>query len=245
MSSSPRKSIEHAQMYEEQYDRPFPKLGITMAGILAFIADVGGKEELDGKSTTEVCEEFIKTRTTSKSYCDQLYHEGNHDGFIQEGNVFVSHAWKYAFLSVVEAMESYRPKNNKPEITVFWFDLFSNNQHGLNKPPPFEWWCKTFMGAIKDIGTIVMVIEPWHDPITLTRSWCLWEIYCCSKSESKFDIAMSAEQQKSFEELMCNDESIFWTCLVASTSNEARRGTRWIRTRSTMLSSVLTEDTKH
>ena len=177
-----------------------------MDGIRAFV----GQHDLEGKSTTEVCDTFIKTKTMGKSYCDQLNDEGNGDKFIKRGNVFVSHAWKYKFLSVVEAMTSYLENHSDPESVVFWFDVFSVNQNGMkDHSPPREWWNNTFKNGIAEIGTTVMVIEPWHDPITLTRAWCLWEVYCCSKSKKEFKVAMSDAEEKSFEESMCNDASVF------------------------------------
>lgn len=62
---------------------------------------------------------------------------------------------------------------------VIWFDLFSNNQHGLDEPPPFEWWCHTFLNAIKTINRTVMIIEPWEDPTPLTRAWFVGYVYTC------------------------------------------------------------------
>jgi hypothetical protein len=75
------------------------------------------------------------------------------------------------FLNVVDAIEQHF--KNETDI-VIWFDLFSNNQHGLNDPPPFEWWCHTFLHAIKNIGRTVMILDPWDAPVALTRAWCLW-----------------------------------------------------------------------
>ena len=92
-------------------------------------------------------------------------------------------------------------------MLLSWFDLFSNNQHDLDKPPPFEWWCDTFMNAIKDIGFVIMVMSPWTDPLILTRCWC-WEIYCATM-KSTFEIAVGNELIKNCTAPPCISEGLF------------------------------------
>ena len=109
---------------------PFPKLGVTLRGFEQFIANAGGEEALRGLTTTQICETYIKgpdKETFSKklSYCEvlQLHNDDN----VGVASVFVSHAWKYEFLDVYDALKTQFPGN--PEVVV-WFDLFSNNQLG-------------------------------------------------------------------------------------------------------------------
>ena len=35
-----------------------------------------------------------------------------------------------------------------------------------------------FKTAVAAFGHTLLVLAPWQDPVVLTRSWCLWEIYC-------------------------------------------------------------------
>ena len=92
-------------------------------------------------------------------------------------------------------------------MNVFiWFDLFANNQH-LAVELDFNWWCGTFKSAIKQFGHTVMVLSPWIDPIPLTRAWCLFEIYCSVITNSKFEVAMSKNEQESFFIAMSDKEN--------------------------------------
>lgn len=52
--------------------RPFPSLGITLGGIDAFVKRCGGRAALEGLTTTDVCEQFVKPQTVTDelSYCD-------------------------------------------------------------------------------------------------------------------------------------------------------------------------------
>jgi hypothetical protein len=46
----------------------------------------------------------------------------------------------------------------------------TNNQHQATSHP-FEWWCTTFRESIKAIGSVLLVMTPWDNPIPLTRVW--------------------------------------------------------------------------
>jgi len=146
----------------------FPKLGVKLyQGIHDFYDRCGSKEDLEGLTTTQVCDLFIKPQTESyqSSYCKML--ESQHHPAIGIATVFISHAWKYRFLDVICALEYHF--RDQPDI-IIWFDLFSNNQHNTNEFD-FDWWCNTFKSAIQQFGHTVMVLAPWSDPIPLTRGW--------------------------------------------------------------------------
>jgi hypothetical protein len=51
-------------------------------------------------------------------------------------------------------------------------DIFVGNQH-LAADLPQAWWSTAFASAIKEIGHTVLVLQPWHAPVPLERSWCL------------------------------------------------------------------------
>ena len=188
--------------------RPFPQLGITMSAIDVFIEAVGGVSKLDGMTTTDVCVNYIvpMTKDLSCSYCDQIKKKAtnpNTDDGVDVANVFVSHAWKYNFLNVVETLR--QAQNDEPKRKFyFWFDLFSNNQHDTSNIP-YEWWEGTFKLAIRRIGKTILIIHPWNNPIPLTRAWCLFEIFCSVDSRSEFDIAMTLDQYKTFLDMLIHD----------------------------------------
>jgi tetratricopeptide (TPR) repeat protein len=108
--------------------------------------------------------------------------------------VFISHAWLFKFLDVVNALEYYF-RNSMD--TIVWFDLFSNNQHiavDLN----FDWWCNTFRSAIQDFGSTLMILAPYDNPIPLTRGWCIFELYCTFITQSSFQVAMCENDSLEF-----------------------------------------------
>lgn len=172
----------------------FPVLGISLSYYEEFFALCGGKAALKNLSTAEVCEKFVKPATASaqSSFCAWL-HAQNHPG-VAPAQVFISHAWSFQFLDVVEALTDHF--ENTPNVVV-WFDLFSNNQH-MNVSKPFEWWCDVFKSNIAAMQHVVMVLAPWHSPVPLKRAWCLFELYCSASTHCRFEIAMSKFQQGEF-----------------------------------------------
>ena len=193
----------------------FPKLGMKCSRFEEFIDKCGGRDALRVKSTTQVCEEYLKPMTVTKgmSYCDILVEDilsnnGNQsDVTVAPASVFISHAWGSNFLEVVDAFTNHLRTSGQPDA-VIWFDLFSNNQHQTSIRP-FEWWCNTFQSAIRDFGHTILVLTPWRDPIPLTRAWCLWEIYSSVVMQARLEIAIIASQQKDFVSALTEDfESI-------------------------------------
>jgi hypothetical protein len=90
-------------------------------------------------TTSDVCRQLILPGTSERqcAYIDLLHGQLSDDGFKATGpaTVFVSHAWRYRFHHVVEAMLDYAADHPH---AYFWFDLFVNNQN-LAAELPQDW----------------------------------------------------------------------------------------------------------
>ena len=131
----------------------------------------------------------------------------------------MSHAWGQQFLDVVAALEDFDLR--KPTPTVFWFDIFSNNQH---KAPnrEFSWWQTVFRDNIGKLKRTLLVLE-WDDPKPLSRAWCLWEMVSTVDTRSEFHVLMSPKNHKSFATALVKDfdNIVFKTCNVDLRSAQA------------------------
>jgi hypothetical protein len=116
------------------------------------------------------------------------------DARVQTATWFVSHPWQIKFLDLVRALEAFFA--DKPGA-ILWMDLISASQHTTFDRPP-EWWQHTFISAIGRMGQVVMVMTPWHNPICLTRAWCLIELYASRSSGSIFGVAFPPSQRVQF-----------------------------------------------
>jgi len=104
--------------------------------------------------------------------------------------------------------------SRQPTPTVFWFDIFSNNQH---KAPnrEFSWWQTVFRDNIGKLKRTLLVLER-DDPKPLSRAWCLWEMVSTVDTRSEFHVLMSPKNHKSFATALVSDFKgiVFKTCNV-------------------------------
>ena len=154
----------------------------------------GGKNALVGMTTTEVNDQALKPLTYYRqvSYCGKL--NDLPGSGVGPAEVFISHAWKYKFLDVVEALQNHL--RGEPNA-IIWFDLFSNNQH-CTPDLDFNWWSSAFKGAIETIGRTVIARTPRNNPLPLKRPWCLLGFYCTIGTRRRFEVAMSEIEYDEF-----------------------------------------------
>ncbi|KAJ3285295.1 hypothetical protein HDU79_007445 [Rhizoclosmatium sp. JEL0117] len=165
---------ERANMLDPNH---FSIKGVSVKYFSSLVDVWGGCSELKGMTTQDICNKFIKPQTESSklSWCADMYlsNDPNLMGQVHDANYFISHAWKYTFLDVVEALTNFVDSNKlDPEATIIWFDLLSNSQHNTSAKD-FTWWTTVFQNAIQKIGSVVLIMQPWDDPIPLTRAWCV------------------------------------------------------------------------
>ena len=87
----------------------FPKCGVLLSFLVdEFIEECGGREALEGLSSEQVCEQFIKPATIADtepcSYCELLQRK-NHNAYRKTAQVFISHAHQKEFLNVINALQ--------------------------------------------------------------------------------------------------------------------------------------------
>ena len=197
--------------------------GVRLSYLKVFVDMCGGRDKLKGKTTDEVMEEYVKppTAKTKLSWCDYLMSEGDGGKYVATAEVFLSHAWKYAFLDVVDAVQRhFKDSGEDPSI---WFDIWSVSQH-KSSSRDFNWWQSTFLNAIGAMGRVLMVMLPWDCPKTLTRVWCIFEAYSCEATQSRFIVTMTEEESKKLVAEICrNPVSLLKTLSsVSCEASEAR-----------------------
>ena len=162
--------------------------------ISAFQAFVEEFKDVETKAltTTAISEQFVKAenRRMGAPYINKYIGMKDKDGkpYVATATVFVSHAWQYQFHEVV--VTAMRQHADEYANTYFWFDLFTNNQHDV-ADKSFEWFCTAFQDMIRSIGSTLLILSPWHDPVLLRRVWCLLEVYNALETSAKLHIQVS------------------------------------------------------
>jgi tetratricopeptide (TPR) repeat protein len=72
-----------------------------------------------------------------------------------------------------------------------------------------------FAELISTIGSVLMVMQPWNAPLTLTRCWCVLELGHCARKKCKFDVAFTAQERVRFLDAIRRDA----TCLFDVIAN--------------------------
>ncbi|KAJ3028850.1 Kinesin light chain 3 [Rhizophlyctis rosea] len=222
-----------------------PLLGVRVSFFETFIADCGGRAALAGLTTAEVCNNFVKPRTKeTQSLCQSRI--TTTPSAVGQAKWFISHCWQYTFLDVVDAIMSFfetvatprtllskTSEKNKYESTIpsvvdlprddpyVWFDLFSLPQH-TRSTIAADWLQTTFMNAIATMGNVLMILTPWNDPITLTRAWCVFELYAAAITKSNFHISLPPSDNALFYKSMSHDTNVYYHATAALDAEQSK-----------------------
>lgn len=64
---------------------------------------------------------------------------------------------------------------------------------------------EAFLDGVREIGHTCLVLAPWHDPIPLTRAWCLWEILSTMRLHASLTVQMVPREALSFAKVWQED----------------------------------------
>ncbi|KAF0719794.1 Aste57867_793 [Aphanomyces stellatus] len=207
-----------------------PVLGLTLRFFKHFVELHGGRDVFQDVTTTAMCKDFVKpfTRAHELSLVEHVrQHVVDGDQYVKPATWFASHAWSYKFLDVVDALtDFFNDQGLDSDNVAVWFCMFNNNQHLVKGTViPFEFWVDSFQSALKAIGNVVMVLSPWNNPTTLTRTWCVFEIYVAVSINARFEVAMGKSQKQAFlQDILVNkvNESV---SVMLSTINSEQSST--------------------
>eukprot|EP01046_Picozoa_sp_COSAG06_P047972 COSAG06_NODE_7080_length_2641_cov_9.481904_2_plen_456_part_00 len=162
------------------------------------------------------------------SYCEYLEKRRQSVGgkkVVGAPTVFFSHAWSYPFQNVVSAMRAFVEAQPEGSSEVFfWFDTFSIDEHASQSRSQ-NWWSTTFEEAIDNIGHTVMMLSPWDNPETLTRSWCLFELLATHRSGKTYSICMGTAERDAFHTALCEHPDSVLEAFAGIDVTTARAGT--------------------
>ncbi|CAK4147952.1 unnamed protein product [Aphanomyces euteiches] len=193
--------------------------GLTLAFVHAFVERCGGRDAFDQLTTADVCSNFVlpTTATTKLSLVDHIAQDPTYgSAYVQPALWFVSHAWSYRFLDVVDALDYFFAENGLDDTTAFWFCLFNNNQHEIqDNERDSSYWFEIFYRSLTSIGNVVMVLSPWKNPETLTRMWCVFEVYASIVANCRFEVALGKTQKEDFLQEIVQEDNAFLRMLAS------------------------------
>ena len=132
---------------------------------------------------------------------DDMKHHGNNGGTKNTGpaQYVLSYAWSYKYIDIVNSLQDFCLTNNlDPEHTYVWMDLLCMNQHRLAQQQDTTTMTTAdseganndengtkqryiqdiFTNQLSKIGNMIVILaEPWKNPLYLNRIWCVFEMY--------------------------------------------------------------------
>jgi hypothetical protein len=117
---------------------------------------------------------------------------------VGKANIFISYTWASQLKELVNTLKSWMKRSFKDEDeTFFWLDFCCVSQyHGEDT---FDTFADSFQKSIETIGEALFLLLPaksdpgvktrklpWEDDrCSLTRIWCIWEIYCIQMNQNQ------------------------------------------------------------
>mmetsp|Transcript_8044 Transcript_8044/g.14344 ORF Transcript_8044/g.14344 Transcript_8044/m.14344 type:complete len:910 (+) Transcript_8044:132-2861(+) len=149
--------------------------GITTAGMLNTIVK---------PLTVEGCSAAARALRKRRTYATWVHPMGDYGSYDRDfgankplasayATEFVSHCWAYTFSMVKDMLEF---GSNADFDAFYWFDLLSVDQHDAPSRP-VSWWDSTFRNCVGSFGKVSLAVNEWAHPMTLSRIWCIWEIF--------------------------------------------------------------------
>jgi hypothetical protein len=147
----------------------FPLVGVTLPFLLQFKAE--WEHIYHNLTTGQMCQVLVRPRTflSKLSVCDALLKSGDPRASTRP-TWFLSHTWSNRFADTIDSALLFFQSLPHDDV-VIWMDVFSVSQH--ETPQLSQWWMRTFRDAISSIGNLLMVMQPWNDPVSMKRAWCV------------------------------------------------------------------------
>lgn len=157
----------------EEAGKATSQLGLTVAGLRAF-SERHGLSGADVRTSQVGSAVQQLTREPQCSLCELLRKDEACRASVGCAHVFVSHAQSCKWLALLDALEAHLQLTGlPPRKTFFWIDIASIRQSNVSEE------VRQIGALVRSIGTVLLVLDPWHAPVCLGRVWCLLEVAHC------------------------------------------------------------------
>jgi hypothetical protein len=66
----------------------------------------------------------------------------------------------------------------------------------------FDFWTASFREAIAGIGKTICLLSPWHDPVPISRAWCLFEIATTVTTGAELQFLLLDHERQRLEDVV-------------------------------------------
>lgn len=148
------------------------------------------------KTMRDICRDIVESQTRNEkcSYCVKLLRQGHRA--IGIANVFISHAWNSTDCNMYESLMQLRYSNPN---AIVWIDIFSHYQFSVNDN---KLWFRRLQSVINQTEFTLLTFDKAINPTSLSRSWCLFEIYCTYLADHVLTVGMGQWKRQELKKLL-------------------------------------------
>ena len=177
LAALPRRAAKAAAIAEATKESgggtgdAIPRAGVSLEGLLRFQREVARVQPrwrralafltgtVTAYQTTEDVDQLAKAHLTSERRCAYVEMLDGNPEFVGEATVFISHAWKMRFDTLVDCVREAdaairvpgHPRYKPGATPYFWIDLLVSDQHSASSRP-FTWFEIVFRETVERIG---------------------------------------------------------------------------------------------
>ncbi|KAF0693169.1 hypothetical protein As57867_015771, partial [Aphanomyces stellatus] len=191
-------------------------LGLTLRFFKHFVEAHGGRESFHGRSTADVCNDFVKPYTASTQLSLVEHVHQTHPHYVHPATWVVNPAWDHLFLDVVDAWREFFDDPDEA-VSVMWVGMSTANHHhhiDSHELLATSSWAADLHAALAAGVKVVLVLRPWHSPTTEPK-WGLFEMYVAIATRGEFQVTMGKTQTSALLDAIQDDDRAVWSFLTA------------------------------
>eukprot|EP00405_Crypthecodinium_cohnii_P033423 CAMPEP_0206531886 /NCGR_PEP_ID=MMETSP0325_2-20121206/4026_1 /ASSEMBLY_ACC=CAM_ASM_000347 /TAXON_ID=2866 /ORGANISM="Crypthecodinium cohnii, Strain Seligo" /LENGTH=518 /DNA_ID=CAMNT_0054028203 /DNA_START=333 /DNA_END=1888 /DNA_ORIENTATION=- len=197
--------VDSFEVEDEEDTLPLENRGVSLSMLVSFVKD----REIDIAMTTErVMQRYIKPESKPRRcpYVDLVKTLVDSSGVraVKKPQYFVSHCWSDAFCILLEQLVIF---SNREHTVLgplhFWVDVFAINQHDVGAATELPMMPR----VIQCSQAVLFTLNPWSEPKTLHRVWCLWELLQAVKQDVMVRPTMPEREELNFLDTIAKDRT--------------------------------------
>ena len=168
--------------------------------------------------------------------------------YIGKPDTFVSHCWASSYNELLVIMQRYDENTNRNNF--FFLDVFSMNQHDfadisgtqmeelaeasgsprsisssislVGLKDIYQTMLQALTRSIETPGRVLLALTPHQQPMLLTRSWCLYEIYIAWKVGAEVSCGFVPAAEQSVTQSLMKSDALINEMLAAVDAEKSR-----------------------
>merc|ERR1712232_674027 len=118
--------------------------------------------------------------------------------------------------------------HHEPQLCFIWMCALCVNQWRVRegKTITFQEFAEVFGSRVRNIGSVLAMMQPWDKPVNVSRVWCVYEFYTAIQYAPlcKMDVIMPPREQANFTKALSDEEEgmKLWKVLAAIDVSKAK-----------------------